>query len=151
MHFYTSKNEKSSTFEEIFKILPMNVHNLSTNSKKTLVIGASENPERYSNKAVKMLHEYRHEVVALGKEKDKNINGLPIVNAVENSEKFDTITLYLNPKNQEPYYEQIIELKPRRVIFNPGTENPAFEETLKQHNIEPIEACTLVMLRTNQF
>ncbi len=123
----------------------------STNGKKTLVIGASENPERYSNKAVKMLREYKHEVVALGKEKDKSIDGLTIVNAVDNSETFDTITLYLNPKNQEPYYEQILALKPRRVIFNPGTENAAFEESLKQHNIEPIEACTLVMLRTNQF
>ena len=129
----------------------MNVQYLSTNGKKTLVIGASENPERYSNKAVKMLRQYKHEVVALGKEKDKNIDGLAIVNSVDNSEKFDTITLYLNPKNQEPYYEQILSLKPKRVIFNPGTENPKFEQTLKEHNIEPIEACTLVMLRTNQY
>lgn len=121
------------------------------NIKKTLVIGASENPERYSNKAVKMLQEYNHPVVALGKEKGKNINDLPIVNSVESSEKFDTITLYLNPKNQEPYYEQILSLQPKRVIFNPGTENPEFEQTLKEHNIEPVEACTLVMLRTNQF
>ncbi len=121
------------------------------NVTKTLVIGASENPERYSNKAVKMLQDYQHEVIALGKDKGKKINGLEIVNDVNNDESIDTVTLYLNPKNQEPYYEKILALHPRRVIFNPGTENPAFEQVLKEHNIEPIEACTLVMLRTNQY
>lgn len=121
------------------------------NVTKTLVIGASENPERYSNKAVKMLQDYQHEVIALGNNKGKKINGLEIVNDVNNDESIDTVTLYLNPKNQEPYYEKILALHPRRVIFNPGTENPAFEQVLKEHNIEPIEACTLVMLRTNQY
>lgn len=121
------------------------------NITKTLVIGASENPERYSNKAVKMLQDYQHEVIALGKDKGKKINDLEIVSDVNNDESIDTVTLYLNPKNQEPYYEKILALHPRRVIFNPGTENPAFEQVLKEHNIEPIEACTLVMLRTNQY
>lgn len=121
------------------------------NTIKTLVVGASKNPERYSNKAVKMLQEYKHEVIALGRDKGKKINGLEIVDDVNNDETIDTVTLYLNPKNQEPYYNKILALHPRRVIFNPGTENPAFEQTLKEHNIEPIEACTLVMLRTNQY
>lgn len=119
--------------------------------KRTLVIGASENPERYSNKAVKMLREYKHEVVALGRENGKNIDGLPIMADVSNDEKFDTISLYLNPKIQESYYDKIIGLKPKRVIFNPGTENTFFEEKLRKNGIEPIEACTLVMLRTGQY
>jgi hypothetical protein len=67
------------------------------------------------------------------------------------SDKFDTITMYVNPSLQQAYYAQILALKPNRVIFNPGTENSEFEKLLKDNNIEPIEACTLVMLRTNQF
>jgi predicted CoA-binding protein len=120
------------------------------NNKRTLVVGASENEERYSNKAVKLLRAYNHDVVALGV-KSGRIDSVQIATTIDPSEKFDTVTMYVNPSLQQGYYKQILDLKPNRVIFNPGTENPEFEKLLKDNNIEPIEACTLVMLRTNQF
>ncbi len=117
---------------------------------KTLVLGASHKPERYSNLAVNMLREYEHEILAVGRRARKLddweiIAGKPLANDV------DTVSLYLNPGNQVEYYDYILSLKPRRVIFNPGTENPAFEEMLKQADIEPVRACTLVMLRAGLF
>ena len=120
------------------------------NNKRTLVVGASENEERYSNKAVKLLRAYNHDIVALGV-KSGHIDTVQISTEINPSEKFDTVTIYVNPSLQQGYYEQILALKPNRVIFNPGTENPEFEKKLKDNNIEPVEACTLVMLRTNQF
>lgn len=126
---------------------------MSTNeSKPTLVIGASENPERYSFKAVNMLKTYRHPVMALGK-KIGMIGETKIQNEIKSFEnsQIDTITLYLNPANQVKLYQDIIALKPKRVIFNPGTENPEFEELLDAAHIGYEEACTLVLLRTGQF
>lgn len=124
------------------------------NSKKetVLVMGASENPERYSNKAIKMLQEYHHQVVALGRRKG-TVNGTDFITEFPYNEQgnIDTVTLYLNTYNQQPYLQDIIDLKPARVIFNPGTENPEFEELLAASGIEPVEACTLVLLRTGQF
>lgn len=118
--------------------------------KKTLVVGATPNPERYSYMATEMLRAYKHTAVAFGIRKGQ-IGSEPIVNQWPSEQDFDTVTLYLNPELQVQYIEPILNLKPKRVIFNPGTENPQFEARLRQEGIEPIEACTLVMLRTNQF
>lgn len=118
-------------------------------TKPTLVIGAAPNPERYAYKATVMLSEYGHPVVPLGIKKGQ-IAGIEIVQD-RPSGYFDTVTLYLGPQNQPPYYDYIIGLNPRRVIFNPGTENNEFEGLLRDKGIDIIEACTLVMLRTGQY
>ena len=117
---------------------------------KTLVIGASEKPERYANMAVRLLREHKHEVLALGL-REGAIEDVPIQIGQPAFESVDTVTLYVGPQRQDPFIDYIIGLKPRRVIFNPGTENPTFQERLKVSGIEPIEACTLVLLRTDQF
>lgn len=121
-------------------------------SKPTLVIGASENPERYSFKAVNLLKSYRHPVMALGK-KIGTIGETQIQNEIKTfkNSQIDTVSLYLNPRNQVKLYQDIIDLRPKRVIFNPGTENPEFEELLDAEHIPHEEACTLVLLRTGQF
>lgn len=117
----------------------------------TLVIGASENTDRYSNMAVRSLLSHGYKVAAIGARKGE-IHNVPIeVDTQVIQEDIDTVSLYVNPSRQAPYYDIILSLKPRRVIFNPGTENPAFMEQLKGANIEPIEACTLVMLSTGQY
>ncbi len=119
-------------------------------NKKTLVLGASTKPDRYAFKAITMLVDKGHSVVAIGQNvgevarisiKTKNI---PLKN-------IDTVTLYLNPIRQRDYYNYILETKPKRVIFNPGTENPEFYQLLKSNNIEVEVACTLVLLATNQY
>lgn len=117
--------------------------------KVTLVIGATPNPERYAYKATVMLAEYGHPVIAYGIKKGE-IQGKSIVNELPQS-GVDTVTLYVGPQNQAPFYEYVLALKPKRVIFNPGTENEQWEAQLKEAGIEPVEACTLVMLRTNQY
>lgn len=118
--------------------------------KKTVVLGASENPQRYSNMAVKKLMAYNHLVVAIGK-KEGNINGLKITKEQAPQENVDTVTLYLNPGNQREFYEYIFALQPKRIIFNPGTENDELEEIAAKRGIETLEACTLVMLSTGQY
>lgn len=117
---------------------------------KTLVIGASPNPERFSYKAVKMLSVYDHEVLPLGKRKGE-INGLNIINGKPKLEGIDTISLYLGAKNQQEYYDYILALTPRRVIFNPGTENKELESLVKNAGIEVIHNCTLVMLSKGMY
>lgn len=117
---------------------------------KVLVIGASLKEERYSNKAIKMLNEFGHNVFALGL-KSGIVDDTKIETEWLPFEGIDTITLYLNPKRQVEYYDYIISLKPKRVIFNPGTENPDLYKILKENNIEHEVACTLVLLSTNQF
>lgn len=118
--------------------------------KKTLVIGASENPERYSNKAIRALLTHNYEVVALGL-KQGSVQGVEFHTEKEAFEDVDTVTLYVGPQNQPGYYEYIIGLKPRRVIFNPGTENTEFIAKLKSAGIYPEIACTLVLLSTGQY
>ena len=120
------------------------------NKKKTLVLGASENPSRYSNMAINRLLSYGHPVVAIGKRTGK-VAGVEIIKDTPAMNDIDTITLYLNPTNQEPYYDYILSLKPKRVIFNPGTENDELEEKLEANGIEPVMACTLVMLGSGQY
>jgi predicted CoA-binding protein len=120
-----------------------------TENKPTLVIGASENPERYSNIAIKMLRDYKHDVIAVGNKSGK-VRDVPI-NLDMPTENVHTVTLYVSAKNQNDFIAPLLALKPERVIFNPGTENPEFQAELSAHGIEPIEACTLVMLRTGQY
>lgn len=118
--------------------------------KKTLVIGASLKPERYSNIAITRLVNYGHSVVAIGLRMGE-VAGVNIIKDQEFFENIDTVTLYINPNRQEAFYDYIISLKPNRVIFNPGTENPRFYAILKENKIEFEEACTLVLLSTNQY
>jgi predicted CoA-binding protein len=117
---------------------------------KTLVLGASSDTNRYSNMAVKKLKSYGHEVIAIGKKEDM-IDDTKIVSQQPMIDNIHTVTLYLNPSNQKPYYDYILNLHPKRIIFNPGTENQEFEELIKSKNIEAIEACTLVMLSTGIY
>ena len=117
---------------------------------KTLVIGASTNKERYSYKAIHSLVDKSHQVVAIGAKKGMAFD-IPIETEKLDFHAVDTVTLYLNPKVQQDYYDYILSLKPRRVIFNPGTENDVLKKLLSEHGIETIEACTLVMLATNQY
>lgn len=118
--------------------------------KKTLVIGASEKPERYSYKAIKRLVEHGHNVKALSLRPGQVDNvDFDVENIAYTG--IDTVTMYVGPKNQNPYFDYIESLKPRRVIFNPGTENPEFYKRLKNEDIEVLEACTLVLLATDQY
>lgn len=118
--------------------------------KKTVVLGASENPSRYSYLAVERLREKGYPVIAIGR-KAGAIGDTPIVTGHPQIADVDTVTLYLNPQLQESEYDYIILLNPKRVIFNPGTENDTLMELLEQNHIQGIEACTLVMLGTGQF
>jgi hypothetical protein len=118
--------------------------------KKTLVIGASANPERYSYLAVKRLTANQHPVVALGSRKAQ------VGETVVETEKLpytdiDTVTLYLNPTRQKEYYDYILSLHPKRIIFNPGTENDELIALAEEKGIEAMEACTLVLLSTGQY
>jgi predicted CoA-binding protein len=116
----------------------------------TLVLGASTNPNRYSNIAIKRLVDKELPVAALGLRKGKVLNVI-IDDEMQDYNTIDTVTLYLNPKRQEAYYKYIISLKPRRVIFNPGAENMEFVKLLQQNNIEAEIACMLVLLSTDQY
>lgn len=118
--------------------------------KKTVVIGASANPARYSYLAVSRLRNYKHPVIAIGK-KEGIVADVNITTTKENIDDVDTITLYLNANNQKEYYDYILSLHPKRVIFNPGAENDELSEMLADKGIQPIEACTLVLLATGQY
>ena len=118
--------------------------------KKTLVLGATSNTTRYAYLAVKQLLKHGHEVVALGNKADV-VEGIPILTGQPNFEGIDTVTMYINPFRQEEYYDYLLDLKPKRIIFNPGTENYAFMERAKLEGVEVLPACTLVMLSTGQF
>lgn len=118
--------------------------------KKTLVLGASDNPARYSYMAIDRLRANGHLVVAVGR-KQTVVRDVMVETEIKTADDIDTVTLYLNPDNQQPYYEEILALQPRRIIFNPGTENPELEQLAESKGIEAIEACTLVMLATGQY
>lgn len=119
-------------------------------SKKTLVLGASDNPSRYSYLAVNRLKSHGHPVVAIGK-KNSIVAGVPIEKEKKDWKDVDTVTLYLNPTHQQQYYDYILSLKPRRIIFNPGAENDELADLAVKNGIKPIEACTLVLLSTDQY
>ena len=118
--------------------------------KKTLVFGASPNKSRYSNIAVKRLKNHDHEVVPVGV-RDGEISGLQILKGHPDVDEVDTVTLYMNPQRQEAHYDYILGLKPNRIIFNPGTENPELVRMAKEKEIQPVVACTLVMLATGEY
>ena len=123
---------------------------MSKSSKSTLVIGASEKEERYSNMAMKLLQEYKHPVKAIGNKIGK-VDDIEIEIGKPSYNNIDTITLYLSEKYQQQYFEYILSLKPKRIIFNPGTENIELYNLALKNNIYPLNACTLVMLKTGQY
>jgi hypothetical protein len=118
--------------------------------KRTLVLGASPNPDRYSNMAINLLRRAGHPVVAVGL-REGNVGDVAIQKDVPEGEEIDTLTMYLSAENQKPWIPAILNMKPRRVIFNPGAENPDFAGQLAQSGIETEEACTLVLIRSGQY
>lgn len=117
---------------------------------KTLIIGASTNPERYAFKAANSLLAHGHEIVLVG-QKEGEIQGHKIQTNYPDFEDIDTLTMYVGVKNQPALYDFILKQKPRRIIFNPGTENPEFESMAQAKGIETEEACTLVLLAIGQY
>lgn len=117
---------------------------------KVLVYGASTNPSRYAYIATELLLQHKHEVSLVGIKKGE-VLGLPIQQDKPLLEEIDTVTLYVGPANQEGLIDYLQALTPRRVIFNPGTENPDLERELEKVGIQTEEACTLVLLHTGQF
>jgi predicted CoA-binding protein len=119
-------------------------------NKKTLVLGATTKTDRYAFKAVQKLVEKGHSVLAVGQNAGE-VAGIKIQTKAIPLKNIDTVTLYLNPTRQRDYYNYIVEAQPKRVIFNPGTENPEFYQLLQLNNIKVEVACTLVLLSTNQY
>ena len=119
-------------------------------TRKTLVIGASENPERYAYKAVTKLQEHGFKVIAFGL-KPGIISNIPIQTTFPKETEIDTVTLYVGPERQNAIIPEIIALKPRRIIFNPGTENPDFIKQAQDAGIETEIACSLVLLATDSY
>jgi predicted CoA-binding protein len=122
---------------------------LNSKNKPTLILGASENPNRISFQAATRLMARGEEVFLIGR--GNSVNGVSIHKELLAFKGIDTITLYLNPKRQEEYYSYVVDLKPKRVIFNPGTENPEFESKLQEEGIETERACTLVLLSIGTY
>ncbi len=120
-------------------------------SMKTLVLGASPNPVRYAYSAVEQLRWKGHEVIAIGNRKGRIEDVDILTEWPESIPDLDTITLYLGPQNQKPVYQQILGYQPRRIIFNPGTENPELMRMAKEAGIEVVQACTLVMLSIGNY
>jgi len=122
------------------------------NSKLTLIVGATDNPERYAYRAAELLQAKAIPFVPIGIKKGvvfgEEILDLRLKPALG---EIHTITLYLGPSNQSEWMEYLIGLGPKRIIFNPGTENPLFFQKAEEAGIEALEACTLVMLTTGQF
>lgn len=123
---------------------------MKLSDKKTVVIGASQDPGRYSTIAIKMLHNKGIEVVALGLRKG-TILGFPILTGRPEITDVHTVTLYIRPELQRPMYDYIFSLKPKRIIFNPGTENPEFEKKAGERGISTEVGCTLVMLSVGNY
>ncbi len=116
----------------------------------TLVLGASANPQRYAFLAVKSLLGHGHRVLALGR-KPGSIDGVQIETGFPELKEVDTVSVYMNAENQKIYYDYLLRLRPRRIIFNPGAENPEFSRQCQDAGIEPVEACTLVLLSIGAF
>ena len=119
-------------------------------NKKTLVLGASANPARYSYLAVNRLQAKGHDVIAIGKRSGK-VGQVEVETGPKDIKDLDTVTLYLNAGNQKQYYDYIFSLHPKRIIFNPGAENEELSSLAKEKGILPQEACTLVLLSTGQY
>lgn len=116
----------------------------------TVVLGASPNPERFSYKAVISLKRHKHEVVAIGK-REGFIDDIPIITGQPPIENVHTVTMYLAPYHQGEIFDYVLSLRPRRVIFNPGTESPELREWLESYNIEIVHDCTLLMLAGGRY
>lgn len=121
-----------------------------SDQKLTVVLGASPNPTRYSYLAVSRLAAKGHPVVAIGN-RDAQIGDIPVTKAHPHPENVDTVTLYMNPQLQQQYYDYILQLHPKRIIFNPGTENEELARLAEHKGISTMEACTLVLLSTGQY
>ncbi|OOV29945.1 CoA-binding protein [Flavobacterium sp. LM5] len=119
-------------------------------NKKTVVLGATSKPEKYAYKAIQMLVEKGHSVLAIGQNAGE-VAGVKIRTKMIPLKNIDTVTLYLNPARQRDYYNYIVEAQPKRVVFNPGTENPELYQLLELNGIKAEVACTLVLLATNQY
>ena len=118
--------------------------------KRTIVIGASPNSSRYSYKAVNKLIDFGHNAIPLGVKKGF-INDVAIINDKPKIENIDTVTIYIGVKNQEEWIDYVLNLNPKRIIFNPGTENPAFIKKAEEKNIEVLQTCTLILLDSGNF
>ena len=125
---------------------------MSSPTPTTLVLGASPQADRYSHQAVLLLKRCGYEVLALGN-RSGTIGDVPIYTnwGTLPTTTIDTITLYIGAERQADYYNYILSTRPRRIIFNPGAENPALEQLARATGIQTLDACTLVMLRTNQY
>lgn len=121
-----------------------------SNNKTTVVIGASPNPDRYAYKATLSLQNHQHTVYPVGLRKG-TIGGLEIITDKPAIEAVDTVTLYVGPDNQPHWYDYILPLNPKRIIFNPGTENTELERMAASKGIETTQACTLVLLSIGQY
>jgi len=119
-------------------------------NKPTVVIGSSPNTDRYSYKATISLQNHNHTVYPIGIRNGK-INDLDIITNKPTLENIDTVTLYVGPDNQPAWFDYIFSLNPKRIIFNPGTENAEFEALAESKGIEALQACTLVLLSINQY
>ena len=118
--------------------------------KKTLVLGASDNPARYSYLAIQRLRDKGHPVKAIGRKKCI-VEDVPIETTPTVSDDIDTVTLYLSPAHQEQYYDYIVSLQPKRIIFNPGAENERLAKAATEQGVEVVEGCTLVMLSAGTY
>ncbi len=119
--------------------------------EKVVVLGASEKPERFSNKAVRLLKRHGHDVLPVGLNRGRigDVFIVPMKNV--SLDNVDTVSIYLSPENQKNYYESVLKWRPKRVIFNPGAENREFRSLLEENDIEVIEDCTLLMLAKSEF
>lgn len=118
--------------------------------KKTLVLGASDNPFRYSYLVIHRLRSQGIPVAAIGK-RHMLVADVEVITEKKEFHNIDTVTLYLNPIHQTEYYNYILSLKPQRIIFNPGAENKELANLARENNIAALEACTLVLLSTGQY
>lgn len=123
---------------------------MSKTAKKTLVIGGSLKPVRFSYRAINMLTDYGHPVVSVGL-REGEVAGVNINTGKPHFDDIDTVTMYVGPQNQPGFYDYITGLNPKRIIFNPGTENQEFEKIAREHNIEVVIHCTLVMLGEGSY
>jgi len=121
-------------------------------SKKTVILGATTNPQRYAYIAADRLLKAGHEIVPVGIKKGE-VFGYKILDVTSSPmvDEVDTITMYVGPQHQKNLYDYITQLHPKRVVFNPGSENPELEKLLRSEGVEVVEGCTLVMLSTNQY
>lgn len=120
-------------------------------SEKVAILGASDKPERYAHKALTKLKKHNHQVFLVSRNLTEIEGQKVYAQLTEIPEKIDTLSMYVNPKISSELTQDILTLNPKRVIFNPGTENPALEKTLTEKGIKCIENCTLIMLNSNQF